>query len=56
MIKISIQDELGRLDLNQAVAPLLLGLLKSAGLDFDSATWLADRIVESLSGEGSGRS
>jgi hypothetical protein len=48
MIKISIQDELGRLDLNQAVAPLLLGLLKSAGLDFDSATRLADKIVESL--------
>ena len=56
MIKISIQDELGKLDLNQAAAPLLVGLLKSAGLDFDSATRLADKIVESLNGGGSGRS
>jgi len=29
MIEISIQDELGKVDLNQAEAPLLLGLLKS---------------------------
>jgi len=56
MIKIAIQDELGKLDLNQAAAPPLLGLLKSAGLDFDSATRLADKIVESLNGGGSGRS
>jgi general secretion pathway protein K len=46
MIKISIQDELGKLDLNQAEAPLLLGLLESAGLDFDSTTRLADKIVD----------
>src|SRR5262249_40292690 len=30
-IMISIQDELGKIDLNQADVPLLLGLLRSAG-------------------------
>ena len=46
IIEISIQDELGKVDLNHAEASLLLGLLKSAGLDFDSATRLADKIVD----------
>src|SRR5690242_14938907 len=43
---IAVQDELGKIDLNQAEAPLLTGLLKSAGLDFDSATRLADKILD----------
>jgi hypothetical protein len=56
MIKISIQGEPAKVDLDQAAAPLFLGLLKSAGLDFDSATRLADKIAESLNDEGSGLS
>jgi general secretion pathway protein K len=45
-MRISIQDELGQIDLNQADAPLLIGLLKSAGLDFGSADSLADKILD----------
>ena len=45
-IKVSIQDELGRIDLNQAEAATLVSLLQSAGLDFDSATRLADKILD----------
>ncbi|HXO69421.1 MAG TPA: type II secretion system protein GspK [Bradyrhizobium sp.] len=45
-IKISIQDELGRIDLNQAEAPMFIGLLQSAGLDLASATSLADKILD----------
>ncbi|HTO68096.1 MAG TPA: type II secretion system protein GspK [Bradyrhizobium sp.] len=45
-INISIQDELGKIDLNQAEASLLVGLLKSADLDFGSADGLADKIVD----------
>jgi general secretion pathway protein K len=45
-ISISIQDELGRIDLNQAEAPLFVGLLTSAGLDFAVADRLADKIVD----------
>ena len=46
VIKVSIQDELGRIDLNQAEAPTLVGLLQSAGLDIDAATRLADKILD----------
>lgn len=45
-IKISIQDELGRIDINQAEASVLVGLLKSAGLDPDAASALTDRILD----------
>jgi general secretion pathway protein K len=45
-IKVSIQDELGKIDLNQAEAPMLMGLLQSAGLDLASASGLADKIVD----------
>lgn len=45
-IGISILDELGKIDLNQAEAPMLVGLLESAGLDFGSAGSLADKIVD----------
>jgi general secretion pathway protein K len=43
---ISIQDELGKIDLNQADAPLLVGVLKSAGLDVSLADDLADKILD----------
>lgn len=45
-IRISIQDELGKIDLNQAEVSLLAGLLRSAGLDPDTASTLADKIVD----------
>jgi len=45
-IRISIQDELGKIDLNQTDVSLLAGLLKSAGLELDSANALADKIVD----------
>jgi general secretion pathway protein K len=45
-IKVSIQDELGRIDLNQAEEPVFIGLLQSAGLDLNSATSLADKILD----------
>jgi general secretion pathway protein K len=45
-IRVSVQDELGKIDLNQAEEPVLLGLLRSADLDVSSATNLADKIVD----------
>jgi general secretion pathway protein K len=45
-IKISIQDELGKIDLNQAEVSLLTSLLRSAGLEPGSASALADKIVD----------
>src|SRR5258707_13866262 len=45
-IKVSVQDELGKIDLNQADAPLLARLLQSAGLDPDSASNLAANVVD----------
>jgi general secretion pathway protein K len=45
-IMVSIQDELGKIDLNQAEAPLLASLLQSAGLDSNAASSLADKIVD----------
>lgn len=45
-IKVSIQDELGKIDLNQADAPMFVGLLQSAGLDLGSASSLADKIMD----------
>lgn len=45
-IKISVQDELGRIDLNQAEAPLLASLIQSAGLDTNAASSLADKIID----------
>ena len=46
MMRVSIQDELGRIDLNQAEAPTFLGLLQSVGLDLNSATSLTDKILD----------
>ena len=45
-IRVSIQDELGKIDLNQAEAPFLASLLQSAGLDSNAASSLADKIVD----------
>ena len=45
-IKVSIQDELGKVDINQADQSLLSNLLQSAGLDADAANNLADKIVD----------
>jgi general secretion pathway protein K len=45
-LRISIQDELGRIDLNYAEGSLLTGLLRSAGLDAKSAGDLADKILD----------
>jgi general secretion pathway protein K len=46
VMKVSIQDELGRIDLNQAQTPMLAALFQSAGLDVNSASGLADKIVD----------
>jgi general secretion pathway protein K len=46
MMKVSIQDELGKIDLNQAEASTFIALFQSAGLDLNSATSLADKILD----------
>jgi len=46
VMKVSVQDELGKIDLNQAEASTLVGLLQSAGLDYEAAASLADKIVD----------
>lgn len=43
---ISIQDELGLLDLNQAEPSVLTRLMQGAGLDRQSATGLVDKILD----------
>jgi len=45
-MRISVQDELGKIDLNQAEPTLLASLLQSAGLDSPAANDLADKIVD----------
>ncbi|MGJ5176503.1 general secretion pathway protein GspK [Bradyrhizobium oligotrophicum] len=45
-IGIRIQDELGRVDLNQTDEAMLNSLLLSAGLDAQAAAGLADKIVD----------
>ena len=45
-MKIAIQDELGKIDLNQAEPALLASLLQSAGLDPLAGNSLADKIVD----------
>lgn len=44
VIEIRIFDETAKVDLNRAPAPILLGLLKAAGLDDNRASSLADAI------------
>lgn len=45
-ITISLHDELGKIDLNQAEEAAFVNLLQSVGLDAGSATALADKIVD----------
>ncbi len=45
-MRIAIQDELGRIDLNQADQPLLVGLFRSAGLGAQAASSLVDKVLD----------
>lgn len=45
-MRIAIQDELGRIDLNIADQSLLIGLFQSAGLDFFAASSLVDKVLD----------
>jgi general secretion pathway protein K len=45
-VAVAIQDEGGRIDLNEAEAPLLRGLFLSAGVAPDKARALADAVVD----------
>jgi general secretion pathway protein K len=45
-VRVAIQDELGRIDLNHADEELLTGLFRSVGLDSFSASRLVDKILD----------
>jgi general secretion pathway protein K len=45
-VRVAIQDELGRIDLNHADGVLLIGLFQSVGLDSFSASRLVDKILD----------
>jgi general secretion pathway protein K len=45
-IRIAIQDELGRIDLNQADQGLLTGLFRSVGLNASDASAVVDKILD----------
>jgi general secretion pathway protein K len=45
-VRVAIQDELGRIDLNRADGALLTGLFQSVGLDSLSANRLVDKILD----------
>ena len=45
-MRIAIQDELGRIDLNHADQSLLVGLFRSAGLGAQAASSLVDKILD----------
>jgi len=45
-VKIFVQDELGRIDLNHADAGLLAGLFRSAGLDPEPASGMVDKVLD----------
>jgi len=45
-IRVAIQDELGRIDLNHADGTLLIGLFQSVGLNSSSASRLVDKILD----------
>jgi general secretion pathway protein K len=50
-VNVSIQDELGRIDLNQAGPSLLTGLAQSVGLEYQVAANLTDKILDWRSAE-----
>jgi general secretion pathway protein K len=45
-MKVRVQDELGRIDLNSADGTLLIGLFQSVGLDAQAASALVDKILD----------
>jgi general secretion pathway protein K len=45
-IDVSVQDELGKIDLNHADAPAFIALLQAGGLNRDAAANLADKILD----------
>jgi general secretion pathway protein K len=45
-MRVQIQDELGRIDLNNADGGLLIGLFQSVGLDAQAASALVDKILD----------
>lgn len=45
-VRVEVADEEARIDLNQAPAPLLAGLIVAVGGDLEQAAALADRIVD----------
>jgi len=45
-MQVRIQDELGRIDLNFTDAPMLISLFQSAGLDFQAASSLVDKVLD----------
>jgi general secretion pathway protein K len=45
-MRVSIQDELGRIDINQADYGLLTGLFRSAGLTATEASGVADKLLD----------
>jgi general secretion pathway protein K len=45
-MQVHIQDELGRIDLNNADGSLLVGLFQSVGLDAQAASALVDKILD----------
>ncbi len=45
-MRVRIQDELGRIDLNNADGALLIGLFQSVGLDARAASALVDKILD----------
>lgn len=53
-VTLRIQDELGKIDLNAADRPLLLGLFSSAGLGPKAADLLVDKILDWRDGGGGG--
>jgi general secretion pathway protein K len=53
-MRIAIQDELGRIDLNHADRSVLAGLFRSAGLGVDAAADLVDKILD-WRGSGPGK-
>jgi general secretion pathway protein K len=53
-VRVAIQDELGRIDLNHADHSLLAGLFQSVGLGIDPAGRLADKILD-WRGSGAGK-
>lgn len=46
MVRVTIQDELGRIDVNHADGPILMALFQSTGLDASAASRIVDKILD----------